>query len=107
VPWYEHGLPMGWEFLRKEAPPIFESEAAYLKRFGLFMPGEERRLPADAFEPVALDVTEDKDSHWPHVQARKALPWWEWMETLRPKFVGSIGREYEIAQPPAARCERR
>ncbi len=32
-------------------PPRIESQASYLKRHGLFMPGEERRLPADAFEP--------------------------------------------------------
>ena len=32
-------------------PPIYESQAAYLKRHGLFLPGEERRLPADAYAP--------------------------------------------------------
>lgn len=32
-------------------PPIFESEAAYLKRLGLFMPGEAKRLTKADFEP--------------------------------------------------------
>ena len=35
-------------------PPIFESQAAFLKRLKLLMPGESRRLKADAFEPEIL-----------------------------------------------------
>ena len=35
-------------------PPVFESQAAYLKRHGLFLRGEERRLPVDAFEPEVV-----------------------------------------------------
>jgi len=35
-------------------PPVFESEAAYLKRNGLLLPGEERRLSAAAYEPEIL-----------------------------------------------------
>ena len=34
--------------------PRFESQAAYLKRYGLFMPGEERRLPANAYDAEVL-----------------------------------------------------
>ncbi|HJU18585.1 MAG TPA: hypothetical protein VJ770_19205 [Stellaceae bacterium] len=32
-------------------PPVFESQAAYLDRHGLFLPGERRRLKAADFEP--------------------------------------------------------
>jgi hypothetical protein len=35
-------------------PPRFESQASYLRRHGLFMPGEEKRLPKDAFEPEII-----------------------------------------------------
>ena len=34
-------------------PPIFESEAAYLERHGLFLPGERKRLRKVDFEPEA------------------------------------------------------
>lgn len=43
-------------------PPRFESQASYLKRLGLLLPGEERRLrPAD-FEPelVMPDIDDDE-----------------------------------------------
>jgi hypothetical protein len=35
-------------------PPTFESQAAYLKRHGLFLAGEERRLRKTDFEPEAI-----------------------------------------------------
>jgi hypothetical protein len=35
-------------------PPAFESEATYLDRHGLFLPGERERLTAAAFEPWRL-----------------------------------------------------
>lgn len=55
------GEPIGGE-LRQFAgvaidpnnPPRFESEAAFLKRFGLFLPGEERRLKKADYEPVSI-----------------------------------------------------
>jgi hypothetical protein len=34
-----------------DAPPTVESEAAYLKRLGLLLPGEEKRLATDDFAP--------------------------------------------------------
>jgi hypothetical protein len=48
---YAYGLPTAWIDFDEDDPPTFESEAAYLKRHGLLMAGEERR--AD-FEPVAV-----------------------------------------------------
>jgi hypothetical protein len=42
-----------------------ESEPNYLARLGLFLPGERRRLPRDAFEPIvvaeAFDLNDDDD----------------------------------------------
>lgn len=35
-------------------PPRYESEAAYLKRHGLLLPGEERRLRPKDFEPESV-----------------------------------------------------
>ena len=32
-----------------------ESDAAFLKRLGLLQRGEEERIPAEAFEPVAME----------------------------------------------------
>lgn len=37
-------------------PPRFESQAAYLRRHGLLLPGELRRLTAAAFEPEIVVV---------------------------------------------------
>jgi hypothetical protein len=37
-------------------PPLFESEASYLDRLGLFLPGERKRLTSDDFEPWRLEL---------------------------------------------------
>jgi hypothetical protein len=50
-PTCSYGIPDVWRGIDKDDPPIFESQAAYLKRHGLFLAGEERR--AD-FEPGTL-----------------------------------------------------
>jgi hypothetical protein len=42
-------------------PPVFESEASYLKPLDLFLPGEEARLPADAFNDEVIGPAEDDD----------------------------------------------
>ena len=34
--------------------PVFESQAQFLRRHGLLFPGELRRIPRTAFEPVPL-----------------------------------------------------
>jgi len=36
-------------------PPMYESEAAYLRRHGLLMPGEEQQITDVDFEPVSYD----------------------------------------------------
>ena len=35
-------------------PPRFESEASYLRRLGLFLPGEEKRLTDADFQPEVI-----------------------------------------------------
>lgn len=40
---YEEGH-FPYDAIDPDDPPVFESEAAYLKRLNLFMPGEEARL---------------------------------------------------------------
>lgn len=48
------GLPVAWwaDDFDPADPPIFESQAAFLKRHGLLLPGE--RPPRSAFTPEAL-----------------------------------------------------
>jgi hypothetical protein len=57
-----HGAPIGDRYPRSFAGvaidpndrPRFESQAAYLKRHGLFLAGEERRLKKSDFEPESV-----------------------------------------------------
>jgi hypothetical protein len=42
-------------------PPRFEAEATYLKRHGLLLPGEAKRLTAEDFEPESLPMESDHD----------------------------------------------
>lgn len=52
---YEFGIPTLWEDAPHDPakPALFESQAAYLDRHGLFLPGERKRLKAADFEPEA------------------------------------------------------
>jgi hypothetical protein len=50
-----------WAGIDEDDPPIFESQAAYLKRNGLLLAGEGRRCD---FEPVTIPVECDWD--WRH-----------------------------------------
>jgi hypothetical protein len=54
MPSYEFGIPTSWMNLREDNPPVFESQAAYLKRHGLLPPAEARRLSAVDFEPEQI-----------------------------------------------------
>ena len=62
---YEFGLPTMWvqqgDSLRgvpidPEDPPRFESEATYLERLGLLLPGEFEPLTEADFEPETIEV---------------------------------------------------
>jgi hypothetical protein len=57
-----HGAPIGSLYpsvfkgvaIDSDAPPMFESQAAYLKRHGLFLAGEQRRLKNTDYEPELI-----------------------------------------------------
>jgi hypothetical protein len=58
-----HGNPIGSRFpnndfkgvaIGSDDLPLFEAQAAYLKRLGLFLPGEARRLSKADYEPEAV-----------------------------------------------------
>lgn len=66
VPRFSFGVPVDWleeSFIRffsedfkgipidKDNPPMFESQAAYLQRYGLLKKSEEKRLSDSDFEP--------------------------------------------------------
>jgi hypothetical protein len=64
--WLEFGVPVGWrrrdehDFLSRGIsldpanPPRYESEASYLRRLGLLLPGERKRLSPRHFWPEAI-----------------------------------------------------
>ena len=58
-----HGEPIGTNYkpgefkgvpIDPDDPPLYELQAAYLERHGLFLPGERRRLRKADFEPEAV-----------------------------------------------------
>jgi hypothetical protein len=61
---YEYGVPMDWKTdehnpragtpLSADDPPLFESEAAYLRRHGLLLREERPRLSRRSYEPCVL-----------------------------------------------------
>ena len=56
VPTFARGIPTDWDedgFDRYD-PPTFESEATYLRRLKLLLPGELRRLKAADFDPEVV-----------------------------------------------------
>ena len=50
------GIPKCWHDLDPEDPPLFESQAAYLERLGLFLPGERGRLTGRDFQRERVEV---------------------------------------------------
>lgn len=65
-------------------PPRFESQAAFLKRQGLFLAGEERRLRKVDYEPETIRRT--------GVRGRfSAAPWPSIQSTLRCSERGQVG----------------
>ena len=66
-----HGKPIGAEYeeghfagvaIDPEDPPRFESEASYLQRLGLLLPGEIARLNEDDFEPEIIEAEADPEA---------------------------------------------
>jgi hypothetical protein len=68
---YINGKPIGTEYKPRGASRVYrsiptipratKSQAAYLERHGLFLPGERRRLRKAAFEPEAVLPEEGDD----------------------------------------------
>jgi hypothetical protein len=50
----ELGSPLGAAALDPADPPLYEAEAAFLDRLGLFLPGERRRLKDANFKPEKI-----------------------------------------------------
>jgi hypothetical protein len=50
MPSYKSGLPTAWAGFEEGDPPVFESQAAYLRRHGLLTPHEVRVLTAADYE---------------------------------------------------------
>jgi hypothetical protein len=48
--------PEGYTPFDHSNPPMFESEARYLQRLKLLLPGEVRRLRTADFEPESIEV---------------------------------------------------
>jgi hypothetical protein len=48
---HEFGIPASWGPINNDDPPAFESEATFLQRLDLLLPGELERLGKTAFEP--------------------------------------------------------
>lgn len=65
APWFECGLPQLWEDFDPKDAPRFESQANYLRRHGLLMPGEEKSLKPEDFESESyqLNVEYRKEQH--------------------------------------------
>lgn len=62
LPVLEFGIELYWRDVDPNDPPGFESEAAYLARLGLLLPGERDRLGPDAFEVEIVEIdNEDED----------------------------------------------
>jgi hypothetical protein len=56
------GIPLKWvQDPDPRDPPAFEAQASYLKRHGLFLPGEEKRLQKADFAPdIVVYVRDDE-----------------------------------------------
>jgi hypothetical protein len=54
--WYQHEALHALCDCDPSDPPHIESMATFLKRLGVLLPGEEKRIPKRAWAPEALDV---------------------------------------------------
>ena len=65
-PLFEYGIPAAWRYfddhmtcgvpISQTHPPRYESQATFLKRHRLLLPGESKRLSRIEFEPVVLRI---------------------------------------------------
>jgi hypothetical protein len=58
-------LPLGVPLLHLDVdpidPPVYESQATYLKRHNLLLPGEEKRIPKPGFKPETITNPPSKE----------------------------------------------
>jgi len=79
--WVSYGIPASWVTMADKTedrtwpgkplasgmavdpanPPLFESEATFLDRHDMFLPGERRRLTEADFAPEAVEVDDDDE----------------------------------------------
>ena len=50
------GIPRTWTHVDTARPPLIESQATYLGRFGLFVPGERKRIKSPQRTPEVLPL---------------------------------------------------
>jgi hypothetical protein len=51
LPCFTYGLPQLWYYIDSQDPPYYESQSAFLRRHGLFLPNEECLLTERDFAP--------------------------------------------------------
>lgn len=88
APWHRFGLPMVWAGGEEGDPPIFESQASYLRRHNLLTPHELRVLTAADYErtevlPEGREVLEGP-CYGPNAEGSRFLN--EWDATIRARI---------------------
>ncbi len=56
IPRYFLGAPLDWDSIDEDDPPIFESEATYLDRFGLLSKSEKAKISPADFDPESIET---------------------------------------------------
>ena len=54
LPEINFGIPQSWYGYNLDDPPVYESQASYLKRLDLLLKNEEKRLTTEDFEPETI-----------------------------------------------------
>jgi hypothetical protein len=94
---FEFGVPVDWKTehhhdllvgvpISSAHPPMFESEAEYLRRHQLFMPGERKRLSRRSYEPVVLIRRDGNYILLPHDRVER----FERVGPLRPYHAAGV-----------------
>ena len=56
VEYLDKGIPASWHWIDRTDPPTFESQAAYLDRYGLLKQAEKKKLKVSDYKPVKIEV---------------------------------------------------
>ena len=60
-PTFRFGVPDFWKRIAQGDPPLYESEAAYLRRHELLSPAERKRLKPEDYEPETVRLSDQPD----------------------------------------------